>query len=515
MLHPRRLRASGAALVLLGLVVGGERPAHAAPGSPPPAPAAAPAATTSAAPAATAPVADPQPVPSDIPETATDAVLDVVLPCGLRVLAAQDLSLPVAAVVLAVETGSEDDPPEHPGLVHALAYHLHQGNRELRPGEAIAAAQDAGGVHLLATGPGQIRFESLVPISRLAEVLFAESQRLRFPTLDRRRWDISLGWAASDVRSPPGMRPKDLAALHGAPGLGHDGRVVDRSLAEIASGTLATALASRFNYTRATLIVVAPEPPAAVLEQVRARFRDLPPASRQLPGRPPPPARASAPAAAPVAPAATPPAAPGKSASAAVSGNHLLGALAPAPAATPPAAGTPPTPTAAPAPAASGKPPLLAWPVPPNAAAAAWAGAVCRALNRQRPAADEPRKARVACDFDPDPRRGALVLRPIGSDDPVGLVRARLARLGGPDQALLTAQAQFMAQAVRLYTRTPLGLARQLAASPALPLGPVPLDSPVTRRRDDLTGLASLAGRPGLTLAVEDALLVGPAEPKP
>src|SRR5690349_24486784 len=64
-------------------------------------------------------------------------VIDVVLPCGLRVIAARDASLPVAAVVLAVEVGTRDDPEKLPGLVHALAYQLQQGNRELGPGEAI------------------------------------------------------------------------------------------------------------------------------------------------------------------------------------------------------------------------------------------------------------------------------------------------------------------------------------------------------------------------------------------
>ncbi|MDC0717834.1 hypothetical protein [Nannocystis bainbridge] len=452
MLVPRRPRALGAALALLGLGVG-EPSARAAPAAPAPAP----------APAATQPAPAPaEPAPKDSP--AADTVLDIVLPSGLRVLAARDLSLPVAAVVLAVETGSEDDPPEHPGLMHALAYHLHQGNRELRPGEAIAAAQDAGGVHLLATGAGQTRFESLVPISRLDEVLFAESQRLRFPTVDKRRWDISLGWAGSDARSPAGMRPADLAALHGAPGLGHDGRAVDRSLADITPAALAAVLAAKFNYARATLIVVAPEPPETILEQVRARFQDLPPATRALPVRSPPPARAALPTAPP---------------------------------------------------AASGKPPLFAWPIPADGAASAWAGAICRALNRQKPAAEEPRKSRIGCDFDPDPRRAALVMRAVGTEDPAGLLRARLARLGGPDAPLLTAQAQFMAQATRLYARTALGLARLLAGSPARYPGPVPVDSPVPRRRDDLLGLTSLAGRPGLNLTVEDALLLGAAEPKP
>ncbi|HEY8375920.1 MAG TPA: hypothetical protein VIK91_05490, partial [Nannocystis sp.] len=153
--------------------------------------------------------------------------------------------------------------------------------------------------------------------------------------------------------------------------------------------------------------------------------------------------------------------------------------------------------------------------VPPDTAASVWAIATCRALNRQKREADEPRKARISCDFTPDPRRAVLVVRPLGVDDPIGFVRARLARLAGPDQPLLAAQARFVAQATRLYTRTPLGLARQLAASAAQPTEPVPTDTPTVRRRDDLTGLASLEGRPTFTPTVEDALVIGPAETKP
>ena len=612
MLARRRLRALGAALVLVGLAPALERPARGEPATDPPEPAAEATVLADAA-----------------PQAELGTVLDVVLPCGLRVLAARDISLPVAAVILAVETGSEDDPPESPGLVHALAYHLHQGNRELRPGEAIAAAQDAGGVHTLATGPAQVRFESLVPISRLDEVLFVESQRLRHPTLDRRRWKISLGWAGSDARGRPGLSPRDLAELHGASGLAHGGRMVDRSLAEIAPASLAAALASRFHYGRATLIVVAPEPPAAIVEQVAAKFSDLPAAARSVPTRPAPPPRAPLPGASPPTPDAPPaapgtptpdaPAAPGARSAApgadagamspvpAAAGARSAargadsGAMSPAPAAAgarsaapgadpgamspaaslvfgatlpsaaelpvlaslgagapagtgkPAASGTSPGPgdgagapspaagggpsgAGAPSPAAGGgpsepgatvpavgggdrspvpaRPAILAWPVPADAAAAAWAGVLCRGLNRQKRGPDEPRKARIACVYHPDPRRALLVIRPLGTDDPIGLTRARLARLGAGDLPLLNAQARFVAQMLRLHVRTPLGLARQLATSAPSPRAPAPSSVPFARRRDELTGLASLGGRPALTLTVEDALLIGPPERK-
>ncbi len=154
-------------------------------------------AATAAAPAAATPAAEPV-VAS--PAVAAEVVIDAVLPCGLRVLTARDMSLPVAAVILAVESGSEDDPPEIPGLVHALAYQLLQGNRELHPGETIAVAQDAGGIHSLRTGPSQVRFESLVPVTRLDPMLWVESQRLQAPNTAAARWQQALGWAAADER---------------------------------------------------------------------------------------------------------------------------------------------------------------------------------------------------------------------------------------------------------------------------------------------------------------------------
>lgn len=493
----RRLSAVCAALALAG-------PATAR-GEPPAAPAAAPAGPSE------------QVLEASQPAAPAEAALDVVLPCGLRVLAARDLSLPVAAVVLAVEVGYEDDPPEYPGLVHALAYHLYQGNRELRPGEAIAAAQDAGGVHLLATGPGQVRFESLVPVSTLPDVLFAESQRLRSPTIDRTRWEISLGWAAADARPPTRLRPENAAALHGVPGLAHDGRAVSRSLSGMVLGSLAAQLAGKFSYNRSTLIIVGPDDPAETIKKVAERFADLPAAPRQVPARPPAPPRSALPQT--DGPPAEP-AAPGKTALAPAVPGNLFAAPAPTPLPADPGKPAAPAEPAPPPAAETGNTPprmqvqSLAWPIPANNLAAGWAGAICRAINRQKREASEPRNARLICDYEPDPRRGALLLRPIGVDDPIGFVRARLARLAGSDAALLTGQAAVVAQAVRLRVRTPLGLARQLATSAPLPLDPPPGPAPVARPLDGITGLASLADRPALALAVESALVLG-TEVKP
>ncbi len=462
---------------------------------------ASPAATTPMPAAAPAPAAAPTPAaaPAGNPSGSTTApasaelevVVDAVLPCGLRVLTARDVSLPVASVILTIETGSEDDPPESPGLVHALAYQLLQGNRELRPGESIAVAQDAGGLQNLRTGVAQVRFESLVPVTRLDAMLWVESQRLHAPNTAATRWQQALGWAAADERGGSRLRPEALAYLHGATGLGHDGRAVGKPLATLTEAALANHLAGKFSYARATLVVVAPESPERLLELVRPLFAALPQTRRMAP------LRRIGPRPAIVTPAPTDPAA-------------VIITSGPAGASVP---------------LSRQRGHTFAWAVPPTPAAGAWAAALCRAVNRQRkaPEPEESRKARLTCDYEPDPRRGVVILRPSGADDPWALVRARLARLapGGADAPLLQSQAATIAQALRLAQRTPQGLAQQLAQ--AAVDDPTAPQSSFTRqhRVEDLTGVSALADpanlkreAPGL-LRVEDAVVFTYPEVRP
>lgn len=486
-----------ALLTLLTAAAPGPAPGAAAGSTP----AASPAASPTASPTATSPTATSPtmtPITPAVPASAAVAgtVVDAVLPCGLRVLTARDLSLPVAAVVLAVEVGSEDDPPELPGLVHALAYQLEQGNRELRPAEAIATAQDAGGTYALATGLAQVRFESLIPASRLDPMLWVESQRLRNPTTAPQRWTQTLGWAASDERSGSRLRPEALAFVHGAAGLAHDGRAAGKPLAALTEAALATQLATKFNYAAATLVVVGPEPPEQLLARVSPLFADLPQAPRRAL------VRGVGPRTAP-ADLSTKPGAPAPS-------GMSPGTDAPA--------------TSAPLARQRGQ--TFVWPVPPSAAASAWATALCRAINRQKKPAEpeEQRKGRLACEHEPDARRGVLILRAGGVEDHQAFIRSRLARLapGGPDAALLQAQAAVVAQALRLAIRTPAGLARQLALSavevPAVGGSP---SFQQQHRIDELTGLAALADPAGLTrvapglLRVEDAVLLTFPEGQP
>ncbi|WP_146659498.1 insulinase family protein, partial [Enhygromyxa salina] len=203
--------------------------------------------------------------PADTPDPAPQQIIDVVLPCGLRVITAKDASLPVAAVVLALELGTRDDPENLPGLIHALAYHLQQGNRELAPGEAIATAHDVGGLAAMAVGVAQVRYESLVPISQLDQQLRVEALRLRAPNTGRELWLKSLSYARSDDRVKPLVPPEAGAVAWQDPGMAHDGRQVVQALGDMLDQGVGAQLSRFYDYRLATLVVVGPDEPQALL----------------------------------------------------------------------------------------------------------------------------------------------------------------------------------------------------------------------------------------------------------
>lgn len=367
-------------------------------------------------------VAEPKTTPKAASEAAPivgPAALDEVLPCGLRVVVATDDSLPVASVVLAVEAGSEDDPAELPGLHHALAFALLNGNREFAPADISAMVHDAGGTTSIATGPAQTRFESLIPVTLLADVIAAETGRLRAPTVLEPLWNDALTWARRDQPRAWGVTHPVLAGAHRTPGLGHPGRQVSPALAKMPIPKVAQELSRRFAYNKATLVVVAPHPVDATMALVKAHVSDLPPAARAVPDR-----------TAQIEPRDEP-----------------LEVRAP-----------------------GGDGRTLVWPIAPDPASMAWAKVWCKTLNRQRRAEGEPKRARVRCRLDEDPRRPTVILRAAKVPEPLALIERRLARIGaGTDDKLMAAQLNVVRHELEGRARLPLTLARALATSHAAP----------------------------------------------
>ena len=451
---------------------------------------------------------------------AADQALEVVLDCGLRLLIARDRTLPVAAVVLALESGPEDDPEQYPGLVHALAYHLLHGNRELRPGESIDTVHAGGGVSSLAIGLAQIRFESVLPASRLQQVLWIESQRLRSPSVSKKLWKKTIGWAKGDRRRPGILSPQALAAVHAQPGLAHDGRRPGPEMASISEAALAAQLRTRFSYAQATLVVVAPNEPGEVLAMVEPLFADLPRAQRKVRRRLAAerhrPEQAAAdtatapsvsaaedgqapavpqPSGAPSGGAATaaaegvgnePVASPTPVSSDTPAGNTSAGAT---PAGDTPVEDAPNEPEPEVIPVGPHKVPIYAWSVPGDPAANAWATVVCRTLNRQRRTREEPKALRVKCAIDSDVRRTSVLVQVVGTSEPLVALRERLGRLMSKrGRSQLRSQARALARELGFVAHLPLGLARQLAISTDAEIGGRPQAVGI----DVLSGVAAL-----------------------
>ena len=391
----------------------------------------------------------PEPADTTAPAGNANQIVDVVLPCGVRVIAAKDASLPVAAVVLSIEVGTRDDPDKQPGLVHALAYHLQQGNRELGPGEAIATAHDVGGLAAMAVGSAQVRFESLVPVSQLDEQLRVEALRLRAPNTGRELWLKSLSYARNDDAVKLVLPREVAAAVWDNPGLGHDGRVVGQVLGDMLDQALGAQLSRLFDYRSATLVVVGPDNPEALLARVEPLFADLGARPRK-----------------PI-PDATPPAAPASGGPRTLEVERQRGDS-------------------------------MVWAVPGDPSSRAWAQVLCGTLNRQKRGANEAAKAQVRCTFVDDPRRPMLVMRAIAFDPASGpepLIAERLARIADAESepelaALIEQQRVRIEQDLAFALHTPLDLADYLASaserhtpdSAGLPL----------RARAELLGLPSL-----------------------
>jgi len=376
-------------------------------------------------------------VPSE-PEPAAPApsvdvdLLDRTLPCGARVLIARDDSLPVASVILTLEHGSEDDPEDLPGLHHALAYQLLMGNRGTAPGGIQSMIQDAGGIAFLATGPAQTRFESLVPMTLLDELIAAEAGRFRAPTVTESLWKETLISARRDTARRRTASWPATALAHGAPGLAHNPRGVPDALGKLDVARIQTELASRARYEFATLVVVAPLPLEDTFAKVEAAMRDLPERPRRVQARD-------------VAP----------------SGRILEQAKAPGN--------------------------TFVWAVPGDPAARLWADAWCETVSRQRRGKGEPKPNRVRCAFDDDPRRPTLTIRVRTPGDPSALLEARLERLTGKGGRVLRGPRRRLQQMLTSENGTPLGLARRLAAA-----APDSMQASI----EVTTGLAALGGTP-------------------
>lgn len=213
-----------------------------------------------------------------------------VLDSGIRVIVAQDDSLPVASIILALPHGERDDPKSQAGLIHALGYYMQMGNRELSPGAALDEVYESGGYAEMAFGAGQLRYESLVPQWSAEAIIQIESLRFATPSISEELWVKALYFAGRDQR-PDHAPDRNMRALAWQdPALDHEGRQVSEALPKIPLPALHSYLLRYFSPTSATLVVVAPRPLNHIQAAIEKAFAPRPTQSRNKIAVPTPPA---------------------------------------------------------------------------------------------------------------------------------------------------------------------------------------------------------------------------------
>jgi len=333
---------------------------------------------------------------------------------GLVLVVARDRSLAVAAIGLSFPTGYADDPKGQEGLTRALALHLEQGSRELRPGGRLARIHGAGGYTAMAVGAKQTRYEGLIPVWSLWDTLTDLTGVLRNPTVNEIRWRQSVSRATKDRSGVPRIGAQSVASAWSEPALLAGSARSGKPLTGLHPAKVRAEIQRRFAVHEATLIVVSPFTLEEVADKVEALYEDRPPGQRvRRPLTPPPP-------------------------------TVMIGS-----------------------PKGRSKQQRFTWPIGGSYDAIWRARVVCGALNRQPRAAGEPAGAKLKCVLHEDPRRPALQVSTFGlqPSEARQLVIERLTRLAQDpvDHDVVDIERERQARALVDELHAPLSLASLLA----------------------------------------------------
>jgi len=98
---------------------------------------------------------------------------------GLRVILAEDHTLPIASVSIAYNVGANDDPPSQDGMAHLLEHMMFKGSANVRDGEQYDLVAEGGGYTAGLTADTLTIYNTTIPSSQLEMVLYLEADRMR------------------------------------------------------------------------------------------------------------------------------------------------------------------------------------------------------------------------------------------------------------------------------------------------------------------------------------------------
>ena len=106
-------------------------------------------------------------------------VARATLPNGLRIIAVRDALAPVVAVEMNYLVGSQDDPPDMPGMAHAQEHMMFRGSAGVSGAQLASIAAAMGGDLNGLTQTTATQYLFTVPANALDIVLHIEADRMR------------------------------------------------------------------------------------------------------------------------------------------------------------------------------------------------------------------------------------------------------------------------------------------------------------------------------------------------
>lgn len=98
---------------------------------------------------------------------------------GLRIILAEDHSVPTFGLTVTYDVGSRDERPGHTGLAHFFEHMMFQGSENVGKGEHFLVILNNGGETDASTSPDRTNYLDSLPANQLDMALFLEADRMR------------------------------------------------------------------------------------------------------------------------------------------------------------------------------------------------------------------------------------------------------------------------------------------------------------------------------------------------
>jgi zinc protease len=204
------------------------------------------------------------------------------LPNGLRVIIAEDHTVPVFSVVVNYDVGSRNERPGRTGFAHLFEHMMFKGSENVGPGEHPYLMFMNGGNMNGTTNKDRTMYYETLPANQLDLALFLEADRMRSLAITKENLDNQRNAVQEERRlgidnQPYGRVGDTLAALeyqNFAYGHSTIGSMADLSAATVED--VATFFKTYYAPNNATLAIVGDVDTKTTLEKIKKYFGEIP-----------------------------------------------------------------------------------------------------------------------------------------------------------------------------------------------------------------------------------------------